>query len=75
MLKLLELKSQAESKKLKVMFVWFKKQENQISKMEHKQIKSRYKHQLNTQIITWSAIPKKLFLSIITKLTSDNENN
>ena len=43
--------------------------------MEHKQIKSRYKHQLNTQIITWSAIPKKLFLSIITKLTSDNENN
>ena len=39
--------SQADSKKLKVMFVWFKKQDNQISKMEHKQIKSRYKHQLN----------------------------
>ena len=36
MLKPLELKSQADSKKLKVMFVWFKKQENLISKMEHK---------------------------------------
>ena len=46
-IKAIGTESQADSKKLKVMFVWFKKQDNQISKMEHKQIKSRYKHQLN----------------------------
>ena len=39
MLKPLELKSQAGSKKLKVMFVWFKKQENKYQKWNTNKLK------------------------------------